>query len=285
MIKKKAFAKLNLNLHVLPQKNSNGYHPVSSINTQLALYDELLFESALDGIEVICNHQEMPRQEENLVYKAALLLQEMDPQKRGIKITIKKNIPIRAGLGGGSSDAAVTIRTLSELWNIQITESERARLADSLGKDVHYSLLGGVAEVSGDGDKVASLPFNTPKIWLAILVPKESKSSTGWMYSQIDKTKVGQNIHLLSKIKEAMKTKSEDDFLNYLFNDFEADVFKHFPTTLIMKQDLEDKGASRTLLCGSGLSMVGFFTSETKARRAKELLIDKYKDVIISRLS
>lgn len=285
MIKKKAFAKLNLNLHVIPQKNEKGYHPVRFINTQLALHDELIFEPVRHGIEVICDDEGMPQQEDNLVYKAAQLLQEMDPQKRGIKITIKKNIPIRAGLGGGSSDAAVTVRTLSELWNIQMTERQRTRMADILGKDVHYSLFGGVAEIGGDGDKVTSLPLNTPKIWLVIIVPKESKPSTGWMYSKIDKTIVGQNMHFISKIKEAMKTKSKNDFLNCIFNDFQADVFKYFPQTLSMKQDLEDSGASTTLLCGSGLSMVGFFTGKAKAFRARKLLADKYKDVIISQLN
>lgn len=285
MIKKKAFAKLNLNLHVIPQKNDKGYHPVRFINTQLALHDELIFEPTSERIEVICGHKEMPRQEDNLVYKAALLMQEMDSQKRGVRITINKNIPIRAGLGGGSSDAAVTVRTLSELWNIQMTERQRARMADILGKDVHYSLFGGVAEISGDGDKVISLPLNTPKIWLVIIVPRETKPSTGWMYSQIDKTKVGQSMHFIPKIKEAMKTKNKDDFLNYIFNDFQADAFKRFPTTLTMKQDLEDSGASSTLLCGSGLSMVGFFTSKAKAVRAQKLLVDKYKNVIISQLN
>jgi 4-diphosphocytidyl-2-C-methyl-D-erythritol kinase len=284
MIKKKAFAKLNLNLHVIPQKNDRGYHPVRFINTQLALHDELSFEPSSE-IKVICDHEEMPKEKDNLVYKAALLLREMDPQKRGIKITIKKNIPIRAGLGGGSSDAAVTINTLSELWGIKITETQRKRLADVLGKDVHYSLSGGVAEIGGDGDKVTLLPLNTPKFWLVILVPKETKPSTGWMYSQIDKTKIGQSIHFLPKIKEAMKTRNENDFLNSIFNDFETDVSKHFPVTSSMKQDLKASGASTTLLCGSGSSVVGFFTSEEKAIRAGELLACKYKDVIISQLN
>lgn len=285
MIKKKAFAKLNLNLHVIPQKNSEGYHPVRFINTQLSLHDELLFEPIQRGIEVICDHEEMPKQEDNLVYKAAALLQEMDPQKRGIRITIKKNIPIRAGLGGGSSNAAVTIRTLSELWNINMTDKQRTRLADVLGKDVHYSLSGGVAEIGGDGNEVTSLPFDTPKFWVVIIVPKETKPSTGWMYSQIDKTKIGRNIHLLPKIKEAMKVRNENDFLNHIFNDFEAGAFKYFPVTLSMKQDLKDSGAVTTLLCGSGSSMVGFFTSETKANQARELLRNKYKSVLISKLN
>jgi 4-diphosphocytidyl-2-C-methyl-D-erythritol kinase len=284
MIKKKAFAKLNLNLHIIPQRNSSGYHPVRFINTQLALHDELLFESS-QRIEVICDHEEMPKQEDNLVYKAASLLREMDPQKRGIKITIKKNIPIRAGLGGGSSDAAVTINTLSELWNIHIAKEERTRLANILGKDVHYSLSGGVAEIGGDGDRVIPLPFNTPQFWLVIVVPKETKPSTGWMYAQIDKTKVGQSIHFLPKIKEAMKTRNENDFLNSIFNDFENDIFRYFPVTSTIKQDLKDNGASTTLLCGSGSSMVGFFTTENEATKAKELLIGKYKDVIISKLN
>lgn len=285
MIKKKAFAKLNLNLHVVPQKNSNGYHPVRFINTQLILHDELLFEPIEHGIEVVCDDKEMPEQKDNLVYKAALLMQEMDPQKRGIKIIIKKNIPIKAGLGGGSSDAAVTIHSLSELWNIHVTEKQRKRLANILGKDVHYSLSGGVAEIGGDGDKVTLLPFKTPQFWLVIIVPKETKPSTKWRYAQIDKARVGRRTHFLSKIKTAMKIKNNDDFLSYIFNDFEIDVFKHFPVTLTMKQDLEDKGALKTLLCGSGLSMVGFFTSKTKASRAKQLLGSKYKNVIISQFS
>lgn len=285
MIKKKAFAKLNLNLHVGPQKNSNGYHPVRFINTQLALHDELLFEPTRSGIEVICDHEDMPPQEDNLVYKAALLLQAMGVEKRGIRITIKKNIPVRSGLGGGSSDAAVTINTLSELWNIRITDKQLIILADILGKDVHYSLSGGVAEIGGDGDKIISLPLNTPQFWVLIIVPKETKPSTGWMFAQIDKTKVGRNTHFISKIKEAMKKKNGDNFLNCIFNDFETDVFKHFPETLIMKQDLEDNGASRAVLCGSGLSMAGFFTSEALAISARKLLINKYKNVIISQLN
>lgn len=284
MIKKKSFAKLNLNLHVIPHKNGDGYHPVRFINTQLALHDELLFEPTQhDRIEVVCSHEEMPQQEDNLVYKAALLLREMSQNKRGIKITIKKNIPIKAGLGGGSSNAAVTVCALSELWNINLTKKQKAYLADMLGNDVHYSLFGGLAEVSGNGDNVISLPFNTPKSWLVIVVPKETKPSTGWMYSKLDETKVGQHIHFLPKIKEAMKKKN--GFLNYVFNDFEADISKHFPIILNIKQDLKNSGAFKTLLCGSGLSMVGFFTDKTKASRARELLIDKYKNVIISQLN
>ena len=285
MIKKKAFAKLNLNLHVLPQKNSKGYHLVHFINTQLALHDELFFEPVKQGIEVVCDYKGMPKQENNLVYKAALLLQEMNSQKRGIKITIKKNIPIRAGLGGGSSDAAVTINTLSKLWNIHLTGEKRASLADLLGKDVHYSLVGGVAEISGDGNKITQSSFNAPGFWIIIIMPKETKPSTGWMYAEIDETKVGKHLHYIPKMKEAMKSKNEKDFLNYIFNDFEPNVFKHFPVTLIMKQDLIDNGASRTLLCGSGLSVAGFFTDKTKAVNAQKLLRDKYENVIITKLN
>lgn len=285
MIKKKAFAKLNLNLHINPDKNINGYHQVRFINTQLALHDELIFEPTESGVEVICKHKEMPPQEQNLVYKAATLLREMDPKKRGIRITIKKNIPIRAGLGGGSSDAAVTIQTLAQLWKININKEQQKKLADVLGKDVHYLLSGGLAEVEGDGDKVTVLPFNLSKFWVVIIVPGATKPSTGWMYSRLDKAKVGQHIHYLPKLKESIRAENKKEFLNYIFNDFEHHAFKHFPVTLEMKQDLEDAGATTSLLCGSGLSMIGFFTSKTKAVKAKELLKDKYKDVIISKLN
>jgi 4-diphosphocytidyl-2-C-methyl-D-erythritol kinase len=285
MIKKKAFAKLNLNLHVIPQKNSQGYHPVHFINTQLELHDELSFEPIDNGVEVVCDNKEMPKQEDNLVYKAALLMQEKYPQKRGIKITIKKNIPVRAGLGGGSSDAAVTVNTLSELWTINMTKERKTLIADVLGNDVHYFLIGALAEVSGDGNEIIPLLFNIQHFWLVMLVPEQTKSSTGWMYEHLDKAKIGRHVHFISKMKEAIESGSEKYFLNYIFNDFESDVFKHFPIASIMKQDLEKNGALKTLLCGSGLSMVGFFDSESEAIRVQKLLIDKYKNVIITKLN
>jgi 4-diphosphocytidyl-2-C-methyl-D-erythritol kinase len=284
MIKKKAYAKLNLNLHILPQKSNRGYYAVRFVNTQLALHDELLFEPIQHKIEVVCDHEEMPKEKDNLIYKAALLLQKMDPQKRGIRITVKKNIPIRAGLGGGSSDAAVTINTLSELWDINITPKQRTYMADILGKDVHYSLLGGLAEIGGNGDKVIPLSLNTFKFWLTLIVPKETKPSTAWMYSQIDEAKIGQHIDFLPKIKEAMELGNKENFLNYIFNDFEDDALKHFPVISTMKQDLKDNGASATLLCGSGLSMVGLFSNKSEASRIQKLLRSKYKDVIITQL-
>jgi 4-diphosphocytidyl-2-C-methyl-D-erythritol kinase len=284
MIKKKAFAKLNLNLHIIPHTNGSDYHSVRFINTQLALHDELLFESVQHNtVEVVCGHKEMPQQEDNLVYKAALLLQKMTKKRQGIRITIKKNIPIKAGLGGGSSNAAVTVCTLSELWNINLTKKQKTHLANVLGNDVHYSLSGGLAEIDGKGDNVISLPFSISKSWVTIVVPKETKPSTGWMYSKLDETRVGQHIHFLPKIKEAMERKN--GFLNYVFNDFEVDVSKHFPIILGIKQDLKDSGAFKTLLCGSGLAVAGFFINKIEAIQAQKSLTNKYKSVIVSQLN
>jgi len=285
MIKKKAYAKLNLNLHIIPPKDNNDYYQVRFISTQLALHDELSFETIKHGIEVVCDHKEMPQQEDNLVYKAAVLLQKLNSKKRGIKVKIKKNIPIRAGLGGGSSDAAVAINTLSELWNIRLTQKQRTFLASILGKDVHYSLTGGIAEIGGDGDRVMPLSFSVPKFWLVIIVPEEVKPSTSWMYKHINETKIGQHIRFLSKMKKAIKTNNKTEFFANIFNDFEEDVLRHFPITLTMKQDLVNNGALKTLLCGSGLAMAGFFDNKRTASRVRELLIDKYKDVLISQLN
>jgi 4-diphosphocytidyl-2-C-methyl-D-erythritol kinase len=285
MIKKKAFAKLNLNLHVLPQKNISGCHSINLINTELDLYDELIFEPLRSEIKVICNYKGMPKQEDNLVYKAAKLLQKISSKKEGVKITIKKNIPIRVGLGGGSSDAAVTINTLCKLWKISLTKKQKINLADTLGKDVPYSLFGGLAEVKGEGDKIISLPFDIPEFWLILIIPKDKKPSTGWMYNQADGVRIGNNLNLLSKIKQAIKTKNINNFLNSIFNDFEQAVEKHFPIYSTMKQDLQDSGALKTLLCGSGLSMAGFFTNKAEACQAQKLLTNKYEKILISKIN
>lgn len=284
MNKKKAHAKLNLNLHISPQINIRGYHPVHFINTQLDLHDELFFEPALKNINVICDNSDMPPQEENLVYKAALLLKKLDPKNQGVKITIKKNIPVKAGLGGGSADAAVTLKALSDLWDIKLTTNQLINLADSLGKDVVYSLTGNLAEVGGYGDKITPLNYNVPSFWLVIIVPELSKPSTSWMYAHIDNKKVGKHITFLDKIKEALNSGSKKDFLNNLHNDFDEAVYKYFPVTKTIKKELEDSGSSAVLLCGSGLTMAGFFENKDKAEIIRDILIDKYKNVYVTKL-
>lgn len=284
MIKENAWAKLNLNLHLLPQKLKNGFYPVKFINCQIDLNDKLLFEEKDKDIEIVCQHPQIPKPKNNLVYKAAFLLKQIVKKpKLGAKITLQKNIPVKSGLGGGSSDAAAAIKGLCKLWQIHLTEQDKHLLAGKLGKDVFYCLKGGLCEISGDSSHVFSLPFNLPTFWLLIIVSKQGKPSTEWMYKHLEQNKIGKNLAKLAKIKKGIKTKNKSEILNNLFNDFETLAASFYPVVKKMKEDLEKAGAAKTLLAGSGLSVVGFYETEEQALKAKAELTKIYPQIIYAK--
>jgi len=281
MIKLKAFAKLNLNLHIIPQRFKNGLYPVRFINCQLDLHDELFFKRIDNKIEIISNNSQLPKEEDNLIYKTAVLLKRLvNNPKLGAKIILKKNIPIKAGLGGGSSDAAMTIKGLMKLWNVKLTKNQQYKLAGSLGKDVFYCLKGNVCEVLGDGSIVNSLNIKMPIFWLLIITPKEKKPSTEWMYKNLNARTIGKNLNKFNDLKKAIFSKNKKAILADSFNDFEGLVINRFPIVKAIKHELLNQGAVKILLAGSGLSMVGFFSSKKQAQKAFNNLKFKYRQIL-----
>lgn len=281
MIKLKAYAKLNLNLHIILNKLENGLYPVKFINCQLDLHDELFFKRIDNEIGIISNNSQLPKEEDNLIYKTAVLLKKLvNNPELGAKIILKKNIPIKAGLGGGSSDAAMTIKGLIKLWNVKLTKNQQFELAKSLGKDVFYCLKGNVCEVSGDGSIVNSLNIVMPIFWLLIITPKEKKPSTEWMYNNLETSKLGKHVNRSDKIKAAIIKKNKEEIVENLFNDFEDLVINRFPIVKAIKHELLNQGAAKTLLAGSGLSVVGFFDSRKDGLKAFNNLKFKYRQIL-----
>jgi len=272
MIREKAYAKINLNLHLIPERLNNNFYPVRFINCQINLFDELRFKSIKNKIEGVS--------EDNLIYKAAILLKKLvKDQSLGAEISLKKNIPIKAGLAGGSADAAATIIGLSKLWKIKLNQNQLNYLADKLGKDVYYCLQGGLSQIEGDGSKIISLDSKLPKFWLVIITPEEKKPSTKWMYDNLDINKIGKNQLKLEKIKQAIILKNKKDIMENLHNDFELLAINYCLKITNIKKDLIDMGALNTLLAGSGYSMAGFFDSKDQAIAAFENLKVKYKNI------
>lgn len=281
MIKAKAYAKLNLNLHLLPEKLETGLYPVKFINCQMDLYDELIFKEIKNEIQMICDNSEVPKGKDNLVYKAAYLLKQYAGKKDlGIEITLKKNIPIKAGLGGGSADAACTIDTLIKLWNIKIKDKELFTIISQLGKDVFYSLKGGVCSILGDGTIVDRLNLKMPQLYLLIVAPDEKKPSTGWMYQKLDLKELGRNLEKFTNIQTAIKKKDKKEIIKNLYNEFDEQIGEIFPKINAVKKDILFYDAERAMLAGSGLSIVGFFQSKEKAKKALDNLKIKYKKII-----
>ena len=285
MIQQKAYAKLDLGIEIYPEKLDDGYFPVRYIDCQLDLCDDLFFENQKGTIEVICS-EPLLLQEDNFVYKAAILFRELAGSKNlGAKITLKKNIPIKAGFGGGSSDTAAAVWGLSKIWKIKVSENMIATMANQLGKDFYYSWHGKLSEVVGKGRiyQVLSIDANLPEFWLLVIVPSEEKPSTAWVYENLKLSKNRQDSGKIEKLKRAILAGKKENILKNLANDFEQPVSVYFPVVGKMKNDLEKVGALRGIMAGAGLAVVGFFESRKKAEKGKALLKGKYKKIYISR--
>ena len=288
MIKVAAYAKFDLAIHIEPKKKADGYYPVHYIDCQLSLADKLSFEPKDRDIEIVCDHPGVPKGRDNFVWKVAdLLRSNINKNKLGVRITLTKNIPIKAGFGGGSSDAAATLVGLCKLWKIKLSDNLAKNLAKDLGKDFYYSIYGRVSEVIGDGKDYKVVPIGAclPQFWLVILVPKEDKPSTGWIYEYLKAKNIGHSFGKIAKLKEAILKHNKTGILANLSNDFEKDVSSYFPVIDEMKGNLNRLGALSAIMAGAGLSVVGFFDSQKKAQSAKESLEQKYRQVLVTNIN
>jgi 4-diphosphocytidyl-2-C-methyl-D-erythritol kinase len=179
-----AYAKINLSLEVVARR-ADGYHDVLTIMQLISLHDVLLFEASSD-LEVACNHPALAREgEANLVWKAARLLQETTGVYGGARITLQKSIPLSAGMGGGSSDAAAALKGLVKLWGLDLRADEMHYMASLLGADVPFFFNGPTALVEGRGDIVT--PFSSvPAAWVVLVCPKYNiPRKTSRLYSAL----------------------------------------------------------------------------------------------------
>lgn len=279
MITQFAFAKFDLAIHINPLK-SDGFYPVHYIDCQIDICDKLSFLPFKKGIEVVCADPAVPTGQDNFVFQAAVFLKKIAGDKNmGAKIILEKRIPIKAGFGGGSADAAATIWGLTKLWQIKLKKNHIKILSQNLGKDFYYSLRGGLSEVISEGKnyELKRISAHLPKFWLLVLVPRVQKPSTGWIYEHLDREKIGKNLLKVHKLKKAILSGKRVDILANFHNDFEDSVSHFFPQIDKMKHYLEQVGAKKSLMAGAGLSVVAFFSTKVQVLRARARLIEKYQ--------
>jgi len=268
-------AKINWFLSVL-RKREDGYHEISSLMQSVALYDYLTFEQS-EKIGIITD-AEIPL-EENLVYKAAILMKERLSVKKGAVITLKKEIPMSAGLGGGSSDAACTLAGLNRLWGLELSKDELAGFGGMLGSDIPFFFKGPFAAVEGRGEIVTPLNANTPNIIL--LVKPDLSVSTKWAYSEMNRslrletellpelTKKENNIKLFSQTLDRQDFKSIAVMMK---NDLEIPVVREFQVIGELKDRMLASGARVSLMSGSGPTVFGVFDDRGAAEKAAEAM-------------
>ena len=264
----KAPAKINVGLHILGLR-PDGYHEIRTVLQQINLADEILLEDAPDlSLSLTGDRRDLPAGEKNLCMKAALLLRRRTGCPKGARIKLNKVIPIGAGLGGGSSDAAATLKALNQMWQTGLDQPTLMDLAAELGSDVPFFIAGGCCLAMGRGEILTQIdPIIRDQI---VLICPNLRISTARAYENIGNYRLTSQMENIIFQNSLRKDLSNPEFYNTLTNDFESLVFAHYPVLEKLKKTLLMRGAYYSSLSGSGSALYGVFASSEKAKRASE---------------
>ena len=265
-MKARAYAKVNLGLEVLFRRE-DGYHELRTILQTVDLCDHLSFESRSSGIELDLPDLSLPTGSENLVVRAAELLAERVDRTVGVRIELDKRIPVGRGLGGGSSDAAVTLLALNELWQAGLSYRGLSGLSAELGMDVPFFLFGGTALGVGRGDEIFPLAHQVD-VPIVLILP-DFAISTAAAYRNLILTKRKSSLKLHSSASSSF---GGGNGLLDLTNDLEAATREHLSSISGYKQILLELGAVASLMSGSGSAVFGIFDDEVVSRSAVQSL-------------
>lgn len=262
-----SYGKVNLALDIL-YKRSDGYHEIKSIMQRINLKDRLIFKEIKEGIIIESNHSQVPIDSTNLVYRAWEKLIELTGKTRGVKITIEKNIPIAAGLAGGSSNGATALIGLNKLWDLKLTEVELMKIGRKLGADVPFCIMGGTALAEGVGEKLTRLKsFSNKHILLA---NPGIGISTVYAYGRLKSLDHKIDIEgMISSIEED----NLKDVAGKMGNAMEDSMIEEYPIIGDIKKIMLENGALGSLMSGSGSTVFGLYDDEEKMKFTEKKLL------------
>lgn len=280
-IYEKAPAKINLMLDVL-HKRPDGYHEVEMIMTMVDLADRLEM-SELRGDSIIISSQAgyIPLDEKNLAFQAARLIKDRYQVRRGVHIHLDKHIPVAAGLAGGSSDAAATLRGLNRLWGLGISEEELQHLGGELGSDIPFCVTGGTALATGRGEVLTPLP-SPPQCWV-VLAKLPMNVSTAEVYGRYRNEHVKSHPSAKQMI-EAIERGSFTGVCQEMGNVLEEVTLELYPEVKHLKETMQRLGADGVLMSGSGPTVFGLVSKEAKVARIYNGLRGFCKEVYAVRM-
>ncbi|AME06727.1 4-(cytidine 5'-diphospho)-2-C-methyl-D-erythritol kinase [Bacillus siamensis] len=262
-ILEKAPAKINLSLDVR-SKRPDGYHEVEMIMTTIDLADRIeLTELPENVIRVASHNRFVPDDQRNLAYQAAKLLKERFQVKKGVSIMITKVIPVAAGLAGGSSDAAATLRGLNRLWDLKLSVEELAELGAEIGSDVSFCVYGGTALATGRGEKIRHISA-PPHCWVVLAKPTIGVS-TAEVYRRLNLQQVRHPD--VQAMIDAIEEKSFQKVCGQLGNVLESVTLNLHPEVAMIKNQMKRFGADAVLMSGSGPTVFGLVQYESKVQR------------------
>lgn len=269
MIKLKANAKINLTLDILG-KRADGYHEVAMVMQSVGLFDEVSLTKTDEGISLFIDVPDLPTDENNLAVRAARLFFDEQNIKGGVRIEIKKNIPVAAGLAGGSTDAAAVIKGLNELYDTHLRDEELCKLGEKIGSDVPFCIMGGTMLATGRGEVLKRLkPMSE---CFVVLAKPQVSVSTAWAYKTYDASPATEHPDNEALIKAI----EEDDFsgvCKLLVNVLEEVTKKEHEEIDEYKRIMKENGATACLMSGSGPTVFAL----TKDKETAEKIAEKIK--------
>lgn len=277
----RAYAKINLTLDVLGRRD-DGYHAVATVMQTIDLHDTICLSAADAGeVQIICTVPALSNSE-NLAVRAAHLLRQRLGLTRGVVIELHKRIPVAAGLGGGSSDAAAVLLALKRWWQLPVAPSDLLDLAASLGSDVPFFLTGGLALCEGRGERITPLVPYWPEAmnWLLLLKPAISIATAAVFRSLPARDySDGRHSRAVCSAFHAGKMPQVED----LHNGLERSVLEGYPEVAQARDDLLQAGASLVRLCGSGPTLFAAFAERADAMLVQQRMQGKGYEVFLSR--
>ncbi|ASS97799.1 MULTISPECIES: 4-(cytidine 5'-diphospho)-2-C-methyl-D-erythritol kinase [Geobacillus] len=260
----KAPAKINLSLDVL-YKRPDGYHEVKMVMTTIDLADriELVALPEEDAVRIVSQNRFVPDDCRNLAYQAAKLLKETFSIRQGVAISITKHIPVAAGLAGGSSDAAATLRGLNKLWQLGLTVDELAELGAKIGSDVAFCVYGGTALATGRGEIITPIA-SPPPCWVVLAKPPIGVS-TAEVYRNLELDRVSHPD--VDAMVRAIEQQDYAAICRLVGNVLEEVTLKKYPEVAHIKEQMKRFGADAVLMSGSGPTVFGLIEHDSRMQR------------------
>jgi 4-diphosphocytidyl-2-C-methyl-D-erythritol kinase len=255
-------AKVNLFLEVLARR-ADGYHEIATLMMAVSLYDTLEFKEDSSGtIQVESDLPTLPTGPANLIHKAATLLRQRAGITRGMRVQVRKRIPLQAGLGGGSSDAAATLAALNRLWQLGLAGTELDALGTQLGSDVPFFLSGPAAWCTGRGERTEPMTLGQP-LWVVLACPNEGQS-TAEVYKEV---RVPEHYQTGAEIRQAAQSGEIDAIGRGMFNRLQPVAEKLCPAVGILAKRVADLHPTGTLMSGSGSAVFALCRDRSEAVR------------------
>ncbi|MDO5047187.1 MAG: 4-(cytidine 5'-diphospho)-2-C-methyl-D-erythritol kinase [Anaerococcus sp.] len=271
-MERKCYAKINLTLDSL-YKRDDGYHEIDTIMARISLFDRLIVNTNEDNkFTYESNTDELGRVEDNLIYKAYNLLKGR-VKNRGIDVKLIKNIPLAAGLAGGSTDAAEMIKALNILWDLRMDKKEMMDLGARLGADIPFFFLEKTARARGIGEILT--PFTNKLNLKVLLVNDGTEISSAYVYKNLKDYGFIDNERIVRDLIEA-----NYGVIDKFSNVMEEVIFEKFPHLLKIRDSLINLGARKAMVSGSGASIFAIFADEKSLEEAYEKCLGKYKTVM-----